>query len=275
MSLAVIGLDGMTWALIDRWIDDLPTFAKLKEHYGWGTLVCDTIAHSAPSWTTIFTGLQPEQHGIWEYWSLIKGKEHCHPSQQRGRRMTRDDIKAKLLWEELEEQGLKTAALTVYATVPPLNYNCHYTQALPFTLQLTLEEVEEATKRQTMKVLELLQDGVDFLATVFIGPDKAHHVWQSRWQTRQVYQWMDEALAQILPEVDDWLILSDHGYPAHRVRIIYGVSIPTHDPRGIVLSSWMKDVPRRTSEITPVIRAYYESMDEEHVKERLAALGYL
>ena len=276
MSLAIIGLDGMTWDMIDPNLARLPTLAKVKERYGHGTLVCDVLAHSAPAWTTCFTGLKPEEHGVYEFYRMIPGRRKDPPRQQRGKPLRREDIEARFIWEELEEaQGLKTAALTIYCTVPPTNHNCHYTQALPFTLSLTMAEVKEATERQTEKVLELLADGVDFLATVFIGPDKAHHVWKRDPETIQVYRWCDEALARILPEVDDWMIVSDHGYPSLRVTGQYGSSVPSHDPRGIVLCSWTHEVPRRLSEVTPFIRAYYDGLDQEHVKERLCALGYL
>jgi len=275
MSLAIIGMDGMTWDIVNPNLAHLPTLARLKERHGHGTLVCDVLAHSAPAWTTCLTGLKPEQHGVYEFYRMIPGKAKAPPHQQRGKRLTRADIPVPFIWEELEAQGLKTVALTIYCTLPPTNYNCHYTQALPFTLSLTMKEVKEATERQTEKVLELLADGVDFLATVFIGPDKAHHVWKKDRETIQVYRWCDDALAKILPAVDDWMIVSDHGYPSLRVTGQYGSSVPSHDPRGIVLCSWTKEVPRRLSEVTPWIRTYYEGLGESKVAERLEALGYL
>jgi len=68
--VTIIGIDGLDKNIIDRHIDSLPNFKKI----GTEGILCpiESVfpADSVPAWTTIFTGLNPAEHGI------IRGKDY-------------------------------------------------------------------------------------------------------------------------------------------------------------------------------------------------------
>lgn len=64
--LLVIGLDGADWDYIDPLIDqgELPTFERLRQSGSWGRLETIEPTDSPVLWTSIATGMTPDQHGI-------------------------------------------------------------------------------------------------------------------------------------------------------------------------------------------------------------------
>ena len=62
--LVVIGIDALDAALLERWKDDLPNFRKIMDRGYYAPLESTQPPDSIPAWVTIYTGMQPWEHGI-------------------------------------------------------------------------------------------------------------------------------------------------------------------------------------------------------------------
>jgi predicted AlkP superfamily phosphohydrolase/phosphomutase len=178
---------------------------------------------SAMLWTSIFTGKMPEEHGIWGYKEGIDG-----------RLMTREDIKAKFVWEM---GGAKYLVWNIPALIPPLSWRCGDIVDTDRNVE-DLDEWNVCVKR-------LLNSDVDFdvFITVFSGSDDFQH---HHWGTDEVLEFYDRVagcLLENIGEEDDVLIISDHGFTdidtalAHmwtwRYSKIINMDIAHHAPWGI------------------------------------------
>lgn len=65
----IIGLDGATFDLIEPWIQAgcLPTLARLMAQGVYGPLLAWPNMNSAAAWTSMVTGCNPGQHGIYDF----------------------------------------------------------------------------------------------------------------------------------------------------------------------------------------------------------------
>ena len=67
--IALVGLDAADWSRVDPLIaaGTLPTFARLRSHGRTGVLIATPPLVSPIIWTTIATGMQPEDHGVLDF----------------------------------------------------------------------------------------------------------------------------------------------------------------------------------------------------------------
>jgi len=102
-QLVMIGLDGTTWELVDRFRakGDMPHFDRLIETGTSARLETLEPILSPPIWTSIATGKTPEEHGILDFWA------------------SSDQVRAKRLWEIADEAGLHSGVLGYLVTWPP------------------------------------------------------------------------------------------------------------------------------------------------------------
>jgi predicted AlkP superfamily phosphohydrolase/phosphomutase len=63
-KIVVLGIDALDPVLLERWKADLPNFAKIMDSGYWAPLESTMPPDSIPAWVTIYTGMQPWQHGI-------------------------------------------------------------------------------------------------------------------------------------------------------------------------------------------------------------------
>ena len=63
-KLIVIGIDGLDANLIHQFRDDLPNFSKLSQKSPLTRMSSVFPPDSPTAWATIFTGLDPANHGI-------------------------------------------------------------------------------------------------------------------------------------------------------------------------------------------------------------------
>lgn len=77
-KLVLLGLDGADWRIIDPLIKEgaLPNFALALKKGVRADLRSTIPALTAPSWTCIFTGLNPGKHGIFDFFKYANGKFH-------------------------------------------------------------------------------------------------------------------------------------------------------------------------------------------------------
>ncbi|HXE63696.1 MAG TPA: alkaline phosphatase family protein [Bryobacteraceae bacterium] len=63
----VIGVDGMDPAFIERHWDELPNLARLRAHGSFKRLATTAPPQSPTAWSTFITGLDPAEHGIFDF----------------------------------------------------------------------------------------------------------------------------------------------------------------------------------------------------------------
>jgi len=110
----VLGLDGISFDLIGKWIDsnELPTFRKLRDEYPSGNLKSTILPLTCVSWTSIFTGRNPGKHGIIDFGELDREKYwYSHYNDSK-------DVKSEYVWDILEEKGIKCGVINIYFTSP-------------------------------------------------------------------------------------------------------------------------------------------------------------
>lgn len=108
----VIGLDGADYELIKFLVEngDLPTFRILFNEGFYARLKATIPPFTAPSWTTITTGVNPGKHGIFDfarYDAFLKMTVN-----------TSKDVKAPRLWDILGKFDMKSIIINCPITYP-------------------------------------------------------------------------------------------------------------------------------------------------------------
>lgn len=114
----VIGIDGATFDVIDPMIAQgkLPNLRRLMEEGTCGELESTTPANSFPGWTSCVTGVNPGKHGI--FYSLIR-----QPDSYLLKVMNSHDVRARAIWNILEDHGLRSGVLNIPTCYPPTPIN--------------------------------------------------------------------------------------------------------------------------------------------------------
>lgn len=114
LRVAVIGLDGATFDLLDPWMEEglLPNLSRLRAEGYSSTLTSVIPPLSAPAWTTAITGVNPGKHGIFDF-ELID-RERFLPVP-----VTSLDRRAKAAWEYMTDSNRRSVVITVPVTSPP------------------------------------------------------------------------------------------------------------------------------------------------------------
>src|SRR5665809_34888 len=96
----VIGLDGVTWRILDPLIENghMPRLASLRARGAWGVLESTVPTYTPPAWTSAITGVNPGGHGIYGF---IEG----HAQNERRELVHSGRIEAPTIWEMAKAQG--------------------------------------------------------------------------------------------------------------------------------------------------------------------------
>ena len=243
--MIVIGVDGATWDIIRPNLDSLPNFKALLEKYEHSVLECDVRpVHSSASWTTIFTGLRPEKHGITEF--VMGGEKRSE--------LIRDQM---FVWNKVP----RSIVMCVPISLPPMNMNYELRKWEPVVLSTTEEEMYSSTKKLLNETVNAIEYGeADLVITVFSETDRVGHMfWHEKDVVLRHYQSIDEALGKLMPyfEKNDFLILSDHGFTdAEETRKngwdkVRDNQSGGHHPNGIAIAK--RKPPGKTSGIAKFI----------------------
>lgn len=116
MSLYIIGIDGLDLGIINKYISKLPNFSKLKKNGYLNNIQTVFPADSVPAWSSIFTGLNPAEHGI------IRGKDFVESIEQYAK-YNKIEISGKTFWDKLSEDGKRCLILNPFLAYPswPIN----------------------------------------------------------------------------------------------------------------------------------------------------------
>jgi len=117
-KLLVIGIDGAPFPLIERWAasGDLPNLARLIARGSAGVLRSTIPVHSPTAWASFITGLNPGQHGVFDF-------VRREPGSYRLRVVRADQYPGSSIWRLLSEQGRRVGVMNVPMTYPPEQVN--------------------------------------------------------------------------------------------------------------------------------------------------------
>ncbi len=109
----VIGLDGATWSLLDRFIARgvMPTLGRLRAEGVHGPLQSVIPPMTATAWTAYQTGKGPGKHGIFDWTEPVPGSYLYRPIDS-----TR--VQSRTLFEDLSVRGRRVATVNLPLTFP-------------------------------------------------------------------------------------------------------------------------------------------------------------
>lgn len=113
-KVAVFGLDGITFDLLQPWLDEgkLPNLARLIERGGSGPLRSTIPPVSASAWASFATGTNPGKHGMIDFTYPDPAGHQVKVSNSRTRT-------APALWEIAGEAGKQVGIVSLPMTYPP------------------------------------------------------------------------------------------------------------------------------------------------------------
>jgi predicted AlkP superfamily phosphohydrolase/phosphomutase len=247
-QLVIIGIDGASHRLVRGWsaAGKLPILSSLAASDRQTPLLTAFPPHTAPGWASIFSGVGPGEHGIYQFWELQA--RNYRPSLT-----TVGDFGREPLWRILERSGLSVGLYNVPMTHPPAPIQNGFMVTWPLTptlgyafprtlihelaqrglhyksdlvtmyredsdyISVALEQIE----RKTDTLLYLLESHpVDALFAVYTELDRVSHCYwgtdeQPGPEVAEVYRAIDDALGRLLVALDPdvpVLIVSDHGF---------------------------------------------------------------
>ncbi len=113
LRLMIIGLDGADWAILRPYMaaGELPTLAKLCAEGCHGTMRSTVPPVTPCAWSTLFTGVNPGKHGVFDF-----VRSRCGGEVQLTSGASR---KAPTIWQLANEAGLSCGVLNAPWTYPP------------------------------------------------------------------------------------------------------------------------------------------------------------
>jgi hypothetical protein len=79
-QLIVIGVDGMDPGFVERHWADLPNLARIRDRGSFSRLETTTPPQSPSAWSTFITGLDPAEHGIFDFVEIDPAARRMHLS---------------------------------------------------------------------------------------------------------------------------------------------------------------------------------------------------
>lgn len=124
-KVVLIGIDSASWKIIDPFVKEgyLPNFKLLKEK-GFSSVLLSTYPPiSPPGWISLFTGVEPLRHRIFDF---IKRKKNSYFAEP----IFSSDRKAPFIWEHLTKKNKRTIAIGIPFAYPPAPLNGMITTGL-------------------------------------------------------------------------------------------------------------------------------------------------
>lgn len=248
LKLLVLGIDGASATVMDSLISRglLPNFKSLRDRSSSGILQSTFPPHTAPGWASMFTGVAPGEHGIYQFWST-KTKDYS------AKGVNVADYGREPIWLTLERNGYSVGVYNVPMTHPPVPLKDGYMISWPLskTLRYTeppelmrelvaakmhyhsdivtmyrgqddyFEQAREFIEGRTMTSLYLQRERpVDAMFVVFTEVDRvSHYYWGDEVlpgsQVEQIYCDIDRSLSSFMSLVDEdtlFVVASDHGF---------------------------------------------------------------
>jgi predicted AlkP superfamily phosphohydrolase/phosphomutase len=252
-KLVLFGIDGADWKIIDPLIAQgcLPNFSKAKNGGSHSQLLSTIPALTAPAWRSIFTGVNPGKHGVYDFFTVENGKLRVTNAS---------DTKVPYFWEGMEERVLafnipcafpirRIANTTMIAGFGTPSTKARFTDPPDLAGEIVGMEPEYSFRALEADLISLdASSGKDGLADSIIRAARgrarvARHLMESReWDAAliifsetdwiqhfaihdffakenksetpiaEVYREMDDFLGYLMEKDYDIVIVSDHGF---------------------------------------------------------------
>ncbi len=108
----MVGLDGASPMLVERWKDRLPNLRRLIEEGAWGELRSTIPHYTLPAWPGMVTGLHPGKLGIFGFRRRLPGSYQFGVSA-----LGASTVPA--VWDILGQEGRRSVILGLPGTFPP------------------------------------------------------------------------------------------------------------------------------------------------------------
>lgn len=245
-SSFVLGLDGIPWNLIDRWIaaGDLPNFERLTQLGAYGPLESTIPPTTAVAWPSIATGVRADKHGIYGFRRLT-------PDYRREVN-TSAAIEHPTLWDVSSPAVVVNVPMTYPATpidgtmitgmmTPNRSNGFTHPPEVAEEIETTVPDYEiglawheyqdretdfvdeltamvDARRRLMDHLLETREWSLFFF--VYTAPDRLQHLIWDESVIRSHYTQLDQIVGDVLDRIADTdtnlFIVSDHGFgPVH------------------------------------------------------------
>ncbi len=255
LKLLLFGIDGASSQIVNKLIlqGKLPNLAAVAQKGVSGELTTCFPPHTAPGWASMFTGVEPGEHGIYQFWQTQN-------NQYDPRLITVHDFEREVIWKILERNGLKVGVLNVPMSHPPqpleggymiswpLSTTLHYSEPRYLIRELAdaglhyhsdmvtmyrgqddyLEQALQYIRGKTDAILYLQKKyPVDALFTVYTELDRiSHYYWGDDGEPSQeildTYVAIDCSLGRLMEIVSDdtlVIVVSDHGFGPCRYNL--------------------------------------------------------
>lgn len=255
LRLLFFGIDGADYGIVSRLINQgrLPNLSSLMKRGCFAPLKTVFPPHTATGWPSMVTGVNPGEHGIFQFWDT-QDKNYASKIS------TTDDLHWEPLWKTLERHQLQVGLYNFPMSHPPkpikggymitwpLSPTLHYSEPRSLVGELAkqglhyhsdvvtmyrgqddyLESVKKFIENRTKTSLYLLDNyPVDTFFVVYTEVDRvSHHYWgEQEWPAEavlSVYEQVDQALGELVSKVgDDVLVVvaSDHGFGHCRANL--------------------------------------------------------
>ncbi|MFW9873617.1 MAG: alkaline phosphatase family protein [Candidatus Thorarchaeota archaeon] len=224
----VLGLDGGTWNKILPLVEEkkLPFFGELLENHAYGNLKSTILPITCVAWPSMFTGKNAGKFGLFDFGEIKDYNIGYYQSSY--------DIKAKFLWEHLQENGLKCGIINIPLSSPfrsEIEFgegdhlrkdwrnfswsedtsagldsrNPNFDSRMLYLLDLRFDQLDFILKNKEF----------DFLAmNVFTNDTILHFRWDNDEYIEKALKKIDSRLEKFIKKLDEnttTFIVSDHG----------------------------------------------------------------
>lgn len=239
--LLVLGLDGATFDILLPLAakGELPAIKKLMDSGAWGRMRTVIPPGTGPAWSSIVTGLDPSNHGIFDI--IVRARDSYNLAFLNGA-----SLRAPAVWDIVGKLGGKVVVLNVPMTYPPREVNgslvtglltpfgsAHYTH--PPELADEIAKVAPCYRIVPEKVYSAGRAG-DFLA-----------------ELRDVLEKKRAVLKHLLGRTDYKFameVFSETDFLQHALWHVMDRTHPRHDPREAErFAGEVKDIYRRLDSI--------------------------
>ena len=205
-KVLVIGLDGATPDLVDRWVAEnkLPYLKQIMQKGVYGKLKSTYPPISPAAWTTFATGYNPGKHGTYDFRDYDPRRYSCFADTI----VDSNAFAGKSIWDLVGASGQKVGVVTVPVTYPAWKVNGFMISGYPTpdaaksfayppelgkrippltedsaffksaTHSEVLQELNRITHLRTdVSIAELKKDDYGLFIMVVGATDRAHHDW--------------------------------------------------------------------------------------------------
>ncbi len=115
-KLVIILVDGLDPEVIEKQLEELPNIRMLIQQGQFQRLDSVFPPDSIPAWTTIYTGLNPGEHGIFESFNYLQLK-------QKDIHYDASIIRGNTFWDKVSNQGYRVGVLNPFLAYPSWEVN--------------------------------------------------------------------------------------------------------------------------------------------------------